>query len=107
MQTNWYKKAQITPKEYMIEKGLLYDENADEVFSFKDLIHYKVPIFKTPQQANEFLTNLEKITKKKWGRVPEINYLKQLRYKDTREERNKANLESIEERNKQIMQGKF
>jgi hypothetical protein len=104
---NWYKISQTVPKEYMIEKGLLYDENADEVFSFKDLIRFKVPLFKTPQQANEFLTNLEKVTKKQWGRVPEIDYLKKFRYKETIEERNKAHLEHAEQRSNEIMRGQL
>jgi len=104
---NWYKISQTVPKEYMIENGLLYDENGNKVFPLKDLLLYNVPTFKSIQQANQFLANLEKITKRQWGRVPEIDYLKRLRYKDTIEERNKANLEHAEQRSNEIMRGQL
>ena len=105
---NWYtqyKKAQS--REYMIEGGILYDENGDDVFSFKELIKFNVPVFKTPDQANDFLEALESQTGQSYGRVPVQNLLKDLRYKDTRKERQKALEEYIDERNNNLKKGVF
>ena len=88
---NWYKIAQSNIKdnkpEYIIEKGLLYNEDGDEVFSIKELIKYNVPVFKTPQQANLFLISLEEKTKKPFGRVIEELDLSNLKYRDTAKDR--------------------
>ena len=94
-------------QEYMIENGLLYNENGDEVFSVKELINYNVPVFKAPKQANEFLDSLEQEISKKLGRVPDINYLKKLRYKDTANERADETLKYLEDRSKQLQRGEW
>ncbi len=95
---NWYKMSQEVqePIEYMIEKGILYDIDGEDVFSIKELLRYNVPLFKSPQQANEFLEKIETITKKHYGRVPETDYLKTLRYKDTRKEKEQAKREYMD-----------
>lgn len=102
---NWYKIAQEIAPEYMLEKGMLYDEEGEEVFTFKELIKFNVPLFKTPQEANTFLENLEQETGRSFGRVPEKNYLKDLRYKDTRKEKQEAFEEYMDERNEKLKQG--
>lgn len=113
---NWYKIAQESQESqeskeekpiYMIEKGILYDENADEVFSVKELLRYNVPIFKTPQQANEFLSQLEIKTKRQFGRVPEQDLMKQLKYKDTNKERKEEELKYFDDKSKSIQRGKL
>ena len=103
---NWYKIA-TQNKEYMIEKGILFDENGNEVFSMKELIRFNVPFFKTHEDANTFLANLEIQTKKKYGRVPEHNLVKELRYKDTRKEKQDAAMQDLQERNKRWQKGDF
>ena len=82
------KTSQQKP-EYMIENGLLYDENGEEVFSVKELLRFNVPVFRNPKQANIFLTQLEQTTKKPWGRVTEevpITFRTRDRFKDRQEE---------------------
>jgi len=73
IQTSAKKPSDQTqePKEYQLEKnGLLYDENGDDVFSIKDLLKFNVPTFKSSEQANEFLTQLEQTQGRTLGRVP-------------------------------------
>jgi len=94
-------------EEYMLENGMLYDENADDVFSMKELISYNVPLFKNPQEANEFLEALEEKTNRTFGRVPERDFMREVRYKDTRKEKQKADQEFLEERNKRWQRGEF
>lgn len=106
-----FKLAQIEStepsEEYMLENGMLYNADADDVFTFKELIKYKVPLFKNPSEANEFLSQLETTTGRKFGRVPNIDLMRELRYKDTRKEREEAKMESLDERNQRWKQGKF
>jgi hypothetical protein len=94
-------------EEYLLEGGLLYDEDAEDVFSISELGEYNVPIFKSPREANEFLENLEKHTTRKFGRVPERNFMKEIRYKDTRKEREEEERKYIDQRNEQLKKGIF
>jgi len=100
-----YRLAQAD--EYMLEGGILYDADAEDVFNVKELLHYNVPLFKTPQEANAFLEQIEKTTGKKLGRVSERNLMKEIRYKDTRKERQEADMEFLDERNKRWQKGDF
>lgn len=116
------KVPQASPEVYMISpKGLLEKENADvgedDVFSFKELVRYNVPIFKTPQQANEFLAKLELDKQRnpegrKFGRVSEESgkdLFDKLRgqVKDTYKEREEAKMQEHLRRNKEVMKGRF
>ena len=35
----------VSSSEYLLENGMLYDEDAEDVFSIKELNDYKVPLF--------------------------------------------------------------
>lgn len=100
-----YKLAET--KEYLLENGLLYDDEGDEVFSVRELYKYNVPLFKSHEDANAFLEQLEKSSGKKFGRVPSVDLLKTLRYKDTRKEKQEAEREWLNEREKRWQKGKF
>lgn len=102
-----YRLAQTEPIEYMLEDGMLYDSEAEDVFSIRELGQYKVPLFKSPRNANIFLENLETATGKTFGRVPEEDLLHSIRYKDTKKERQDANMQNMEERNKRWEKGQF
>jgi hypothetical protein len=101
-----YRLAQ-TEEEYMLENGMLYDIDGEDVFSFKELLKYNVPLFKTPSEANSFLEQLEQSTGKIFGRVPNRNFMKELRYKDTRKEKQQAEQEWLLERDERWKRGKF
>ena len=94
-------------KEYMLEDGMLYDENADDVFNMKELISYNVPLLRDPQEANDFLEELERKTNRTFGRVPNKNFMKEVRYKDTNKEKQIENLKLLDERNKRLKRGEF
>jgi len=94
-------------KEYMLEDGMLYDENADDVFNMKELISYSVPLLRDPQEANDFLAKLEQKTNRTFGRVPDRNFMKEVRYKDTNKERQIEKLKLLDERNKKLKRGEF
>jgi len=103
-----YKLAQnINGEEYLLENGMLYDDEAEDVFNMRELSKYKVPLLKTPQEANKFLEELEMKTGRTFGRVPDKDYMKELRYKDTRKEREEANALERAERDKQMQNGNF
>ena len=99
--------AQEEKPEYMLEHGILYDEDADDVFSIKDLTRFKVPLFKSPKEANAFLEQLEIKTKRSFGRVPEKDFIHEVRYKDTGKEREEARRLDMEERNQRWKHGEF
>ena len=108
-----YHIAQTVPtdipegEEYMIENGILYNADGDDVFSIGELGSYNVPIFRSPEEANAFLEALGQTAGKPFGRVPTKDYLHDLRYKDTRKEREQANDQMRDERNQRWMRGKF
>ena len=103
----FYKIAQSETKEYMLENGMLYDEDGEDVFSMKELLKYNVPLFGNATIANNFLEKLEIKTKRTFGRVPDKNYMKDLRYKDTKKERQIADQEFLGERGKRWQKGDF
>jgi len=118
--TNFKQASEInetTEAIYQIEKGVLYNENGEEVFDMKALIRLfpimqalgvkKIPIFRNAIEANAFLEKLEKASGEKLGRVPNINYLRSLRYKDTNKEKQEASIEDMEKRNKRWESGDF
>jgi len=98
---------------YLLDKGVLYDEEGEEVFDMKKLIKYfepmkeigitKIPKFKNPEQANAFLARIEEITGDTLGRVEDENLLKTLRYKDTRKEKQEQRLREIDERDEKVI----
>jgi len=116
-------KMPLPQPEYQLEKsGLLYDINGNDVFTIKELLYFNVPVFKSIQQANEFLNQLEHDGKRnpkgrKFGRVPEEDLLEKIKKErddltdkvrknnefSRKENRTKEHLE----RNKQIMKGEF
>lgn len=116
---SWYKKALEESEEniYQIEEGVLYDSEGDEVFGMKALLRLfpamqslklkEIPKFRDATAANKFLEALEAVAGEKLGRVPDVNYLKELRYKDTNKEKGEAAREEIEKRNKQWDKGDF
>ena len=63
---NWYKiaKSQLPTKDYMLENGVLLDENLKPIFKIMDLVNYQIPKFKNADEANTFLQELETKTKK-------------------------------------------
>jgi len=93
--------------EYMIENGMLYDFDGEDVFNMKELIRYKVPLFKSPQEANNFLEELEKKTNRTFGKVPNKDFLHDLRYKDTKKEKEKEKREDMDQFNRKWKQGNF
>ena len=111
IKAGWMKSA-ATEEIYFLDKGVLYDEDGEEVFDMKKLIKYfkpmkeigitKIPRFKTPQEANGFLARIEEITGDNLGRLEDENLMKTLRYKDTRKELQDADLEMLDERNEKI-----
>jgi hypothetical protein len=101
-----YRIAQIE-NEYLLEQGMLYDSDAEDVFSFKELLDYKVPLFKSPTEANEFLAQIEQATGRQFGRVPDRDFMTEIRYKDTRKEKEVANKQDRDERNKRWQKGEF
>ena len=101
-----FKLAQSND-EYMIEKGMLYDNDAEDVFTMKELIRYNVPLFRSATDANEFLAKIELKTNRTFGRVPNKDYMKELRYKDTRKEKEIANMQMLDERNQRNLKGEF
>jgi len=45
--------------EYLLENGMLYDDDAEDVFSIGELGEYHVPLFRSADDANAFLEKLE------------------------------------------------
>lgn len=90
---NWYKISQLQPKEYMLEKGVLLDEDLKPIFKIMDLVNYNVPKFKDAEEANKFLEELETKTKKTFGRVPSNLQIENLKYRDTGKDRQEAKMQ--------------
>jgi len=93
---------------------MLYDEDAEDVFSIRELSEYNVPLFKTHKDANAFLENLERTTNRTFGRVPTKDYVhdvgmqaKERFENDNHSTREKANREDREQRNQMWNRGKF
>lgn len=111
------KKASSSNEIYLLDNGILYDDEAEEVFNMKKLIKYfkvmkemgitKIPKFHTSEQANKFLTMIEDKTGDSLGRVlaEDVDPRKTIRYKDTKEERQRADLEYLEEKNQEFKKG--
>lgn len=92
---------------YMLENGLIYDKNGDDLFTISELGKYSVPLFKTPREANEFLEKLKNQTGRSFGRIDEKNYLQDIRYKDTKKEKFKAKMELMEKQKERWQRGVF
>lgn len=105
----WLKSAS-SGEIYMLDKGILYDDEGDEVFNMKKLIKYfepmkelglkQIPKFKNPEEANAFLGRIEEVTGDSLGRVEDADLIKRLRYKDTRKEKEQASQEYDSQRRK-------
>ena len=96
-----------TSNEYLLENGMLYDENADDVFSIRELNDYKVPLLSSPQEANAFLEQLEVKTNRTFGRVPAKDSINDFTFKDTYDERQKANQGERDKLDLRRQRGKF
>jgi hypothetical protein len=106
-----------TEEIYLLDAGVLYDEDAEEVFNMKRLIKYfnamkemgvtAIPKFRDAEEANAFLEGIEQATGDSLGRVlgAEEDPRKTIRYKDTRDEKNKARMESLQERKEEWEKG--
>ena len=103
---------------YLLDEGVLYDEDAEEVFNMKRLIKYfsimkemgitKIPKFYDAEEANKFISLIEAKAGDNLGRVlaADVDPRKTIRYKDTREERDKEKMKMINDRNERVMKGR-
>jgi len=104
---------------YLLDKGILYDEDGEEVFNMKMLIKTfdalkalgvkSIPKFNNASEANNFLENIQKETGIQFGRVLESkdDPMKYLRYKDTYKEREIEKRKYLDQRNKDLKRGIF
>lgn len=104
---------------YLLDKGVLYDDDGEEVFNMKMLIKIfdvlkglgikEIPKFKNAYEANNFLDNLQIETGINFGRVLEAkdDPMKQIRYKDTYKEREREKRNYMDQRNKDLKRGIF
>jgi len=99
---NWYKIAKSKSKEYMLENGVLLDENLKPIFKIMDLVNYQIPKFKNADEANTFLQDLETKTNKTFGRVPSNLQIENLKYRDTAKDRQKAKMEDADQRREEL-----
>ena len=98
---NWYKIAKQN-KEYMLEKGVLLDDNLKPIFKIMDLVNYSIPKFKTAEEANKFLEELEIKTKRNFGRVPSNLQIENLKYRDTAKDREIAKMQESDQRKEEL-----
>ena len=104
---------------YILDHGVLYDEEGDEVFNMKMLIKLfpilkemgikEIPKFKNYQEANNFLENIERDSKITFGRVlsPELDPANKIRYKDTYKEKLREKEKYMDERNRKLQKGQW
>ena len=113
--SGWIKEA--SGEIYLLDKGVLYDDDAEEVFNMKSLIKYfdlmkemklkTIPKFYDAAEANEFLMMFEEKSGASLGRVLEKHEdpRETIRYKDTKKERDEAKMDYIDKRNNNIQRG--
>jgi hypothetical protein len=106
-------------KIYILENGILYDEDGEEVFNmklliklfsiFKDMGINDIPKFKNYEEANNFLANIEKESKIKFGRVlpPSLDPASKIRYKDTYKEKEMETKKYLDQRNQKLQKGEW
>ncbi len=112
----WIKAASEF-QEYYLDNGKIIDQDGndltDKMFVLNAMmkvdyaalgIDYNgkgMPRFKTEEQANKFIEAIEKISKRKLGRVAE-DLRKKLKYKDTYKDRQLEKEKEMIERNKRF-----
>lgn len=106
-----YKIAQegLPPEtdEYMLENGMLYDIDGEDVFNIRELLKHNIPLFKNAQEANTFLETLEVSMGRPLSRVPDKDFMNEVKWRDTGKERADESARSRQKRDKQWNKGKF